>query len=227
MHSSTPSIIETKDGSQSLYLPDLNEHYHSIHGAKTESEHIYIAMGLDYIAPNKQEISILEIGLGTGLNVLCTYVASLQWKKQIRYESLELSPLSKDVWSILQYPLLWPEKLEMISFFEHLHEQASDKTILMGEYLQVIKRFISVHDFVPMQTYDVIYFDAFAPEKQPDLWTPAVFAKLFDVMNTGGVLVTYCCKGDVKRMLKQIGFIIEKVKGPEGGKREMLRAVKR
>jgi tRNA U34 5-methylaminomethyl-2-thiouridine-forming methyltransferase MnmC len=226
MKTSTPLIIQTKDGSQSLFLPELNEHYHSMYGAKTESEHIYISMGLDYVASSKEHIKILEIGFGTGLNVLCTYMASLRLNKQIEYETLELYPLKQDIWSVLQYPLLWPENPEMLDLFEYLHEKAPDQTIYMGKYLHVIKRYISLHEFVPLQTYDVIYFDAFAPEKQPDLWTPEVFSKLFDAMNKGGVLVTYCCKGEVKRMLKTAGFTIEKVNGPVGGKREMLRAHK-
>lgn len=221
-----PELIYTKDGSQSLFLPELNEHYHSIHGAKTESEHIFIQEGLCQVDEKVQQIHVLEIGMGTGLNVLCTYVASEIMQRYVQMHTLEKYPLKDDIWLALNYPSFWPELPAIQKVYQHIHEQPFEQEFSLGSFMSLQKMKISLHDFIPEQRYHLIYFDAFAPEKQPDMWTREVFQKMYNCLLPQGMLVTYCCKGVIRRLLQEIGFVIQKVPGPVGGKREMLRAYK-
>lgn len=218
-------IVQTQDGSKSIYLPELNEHYHSIHGAKTESEHIYIQHGLLPKLNSNTLIRVLEVGMGTGLNVICTYRASLEQNNKIEYHTLEPMPLPKNIIKTLNYPDLWPKET-LKPIFEAIHEQPFNIPIELNKNMQLIKYKEGIQTFQSEQLFDVVYFDAFAPEKQPEMWVSTVFEHILKLMMPNAVLVTYCCKGDVKRSLKQVGFKVEKDCGPPGGKREMLIASK-
>lgn len=219
-------IITTADGSHSLYVPELDEHYHSYHGSIKESQRVFIDLGLNYVAETNNDIAILEVGMGTGLNVLMTALANEGLKKHIRYDAIEAFPLEDELLNQLNYAeqLLHPSATVL---FEAIHGAAWNEGTHLTELITLtkIEAPIEAIDF-SLEQYDLIYFDAFAPEVQGELWTAEIFAKMYSILKPGGVLSTYCVKGDVKRALQEQGFTIQKHKGPEGGKREVLRAVK-
>lgn len=219
-------IITTADGSHSIYVPDLDEHYHSYHGSIKESQRVFIDLGLNYVADSNDSIAILEVGMGTGLNVLMTALANEGLKKQIRYDAIEAFPVEDELLIQLNYAnqLLHPTAAEL---YEVIHQSQWNESVAITDLITLTKIEAPIEsiDFSPEQ-YDLIYFDAFAPEVQGELWTGEIFAKMYSILKPGGVLSTYCVKGDVKRALKEQGFTIEKHKGPEGGKREVLRAMK-
>ena len=216
------NIEQTADGSYTLYVPELDEHYHSVKGALTESQHIFINMGLKHSSVSSPRI--LEIGLGTGLNCFLTLLNAEENKRHIHYTSIERFPLGMDVIQKLDYPSIigrghnadylaihqapWEEETKLSPWFT-LHKVEGDFTNYTFE-----------------KGYDIIYFDAFAPEKQPEMWEQSLFNSLYQILNEGGILTTYCAKGIVRRMLQSAGFIVERLAGPPGGKREILRATK-
>lgn len=218
--------IITKDGSSSLLNTELNEHYHSTHGAIQESKHVYIEAGLNYFASNnsKNEISVLEIGFGTGLNALLSIEASEGLNKHIFYDSIEAFPLSSENYEKLNYSSQIQFN-DAESIFKKLHECDWDMPVKITDKFNLTKLSTSLECFVPYKKYDVIYFDAFAPNVQPELWTKEIFEKMFSVLNETGILVTYCAKGEVKRNMRAAGFVVEGLPGPVG-KREMTRGKK-
>ena len=218
-------IRQTKDGSNTLFVPDLNEHYHSVHGALQESQHVFIKQGLEYALEQKRDIKILEVGFGTGLNAILTFPYALAQKAFIQYDTLEKYPLTEEVVRQLHFEqfVLNPE---LLAYFYELHAAPWNEPANVIPYFTLQKIHETLEEFVaPSSYYDVIYFDAFAPEKQPELWTDAIFEKLYKATRPGGVLVTYCAKGSFKRSLKAAGFEVEALPGPPG-KREMTRGVK-
>lgn len=218
-------IESTADGSHTLFVPSLNEHYHSVNGAKQESDHIYIKAGL--LHSLKDDIKILEIGFGTGLNAYLSLQVTQNTAKRIDYTSLELYPLSMDIVGQLNYVESGePEDKE---YFTQLHacDWGKRNEITSSFYLTKIQTDFSKLDF-PLYldtTFDVIYFDAFAPEKQSEMWSQRIFDTLYTLTNKEGILTTYCAKGVVRRMLLQAGYNVERLAGPPG-KREILRATK-
>ena len=218
-------IESTADGSHTLFVPSLNEHYHSVNGAKQESDHIYIKAGL--LHSLKDDIKILEIGFGTGLNAYLSLQLTQNTAKRIDYTSLELYPLSMDIVGQLNYVESGePEDKE---YFTQLHacDWSKRNEITSSFYLTKIQTDFSKLDF-PLYldtTFDVIYFDAFAPEKQSEMWSQRIFDTLYTLTNKEGILTTYCAKGVVRRMLLQAGYNVERLAGPPG-KREILRATK-
>lgn len=214
-------LIKTEDGSPTLYVPELNEHYHSIHGAITESEHIFIEAGLNTL--EKDDINILEFGMGTGLNVLLSYLQGKKSNKRIHYHTIELYPLNKTEYSLLSGNGNWSKSESELLL--KIHE------VKWGEKISLSDKFTLYKDqanFLSYQTkglFDLIYFDAFAPEIQAELWTEEIFLKIFNISNPGAILTTYSAKGQVRRNLKSVGFDVEKLPGPPG-KREFLRAIK-
>ncbi len=213
-------IIKTKDGSQSLYLPDLNETYHSIFGAITESEHVYIEAG--YKSLTKQKINILEIGFGTGLNVFLTCLAAKNNDKKIYYETLEKHPLPQDI--ILKLNNFEKEIHQIL--FERIHQAPWQKAVNITPQITLHKNQTDLLYYKTNKLFDLIYFDAFAPDKQPELWTAEIFEKMYRFLDTDGILVTYSAKGQVRRNMLAAGFKVVRLPGPPG-KREMLRAVKK
>jgi tRNA U34 5-methylaminomethyl-2-thiouridine-forming methyltransferase MnmC len=218
-------IVTTADGSHTLYNPDMHQHYHSKHGAVQESVYVFIEKGLKALPEEVGNINILEIGLGTGLNVFLTFIENIKLQKNIKYTVLEAFPVKEEVFSQLNYPelLLHPDKKE--EFFR-IHNCEWAKEIEIWENFHFIKLQEKLEEVkLPENEYDVIYFDAFSPSAQPELWTQQIFAKMLSSMRSGGILVTYCAKGDVRRNMQAAGFLVEKLPGPPG-KREMLRARK-
>lgn len=212
----------TADGSHTLYLPAMDEHYHSINGAIGESEHIFVNAGLRSLT--RREIRILEIGFGTGLNAFLTLrevMVNLDWR--IVYFAVELYPLPFELATRLNYAgLAWPEGE---SLFLDLHRAE------WGKPTQITDRFVlhkiegdANHVSLP-DGIDLVYMDAFAPEKQPEMWNAALYRRLVDAMVPGATLVTYCAKGDVRRGLRDAGLSMERLPGPPG-KRHILRGKK-
>lgn len=217
-------VIATADGSSSVLNTRLNETYHSMHGAIQESQFIFIERGLDFWVSQNQTrnvIHILEIGFGTGLNALLALQYAEKNKKHIVYESIEAFPLEESVWSELNYPARTHDK----KHFQKLHEAAWDEPIAITECFSLLKRHASLQmaTFVNAH-FDVVFFDAFAPSTQPELWEMEMVSKVVAALKPSGVFVTYCAKGQLKRDLKTLGLSVEKVPGPPG-KREFIRGV--
>ena len=215
-------IIITEDGSSSLRRKDLKEGYHSTFGAMAESNHIFINAGLRNIE-RKPQINILEIGFGTGLNALLSLEFALKEKQPIFYHTIEKHPLPNEITSKLNYgSLLYMEKE-----LETLHSIPWEEKMKLNPYFEILKTAKAAEEIsYKKDFFDLVYFDAFAPEFEDKLWQKEVFDKIFQSMKNNALLVTYCCKGEVKRTLKASGFKIEKLPGPKG-KREILRARKR
>lgn len=216
------TLEPTADGSNTLYVPELNEHYHSVKGALTESAHIFIQMGLNHAqAANPR---VLEIGFGTGLNAFLTLLEAEKSQRTIHFTSIERFPLSEDIVRKLSYPeTIAPEECEK---FYALHTAPWNQEVKISPYFTLHKIEGDFTHFSFSEYYDVVYFDAFAPEKQPEMWSQPLFDNLYRQMNPGGILTTYCAKGVVRRMLQAAGFTVERLPGPPGGKREILRATK-
>jgi tRNA U34 5-methylaminomethyl-2-thiouridine-forming methyltransferase MnmC len=219
-------IVITKDGSPTISIPDMNVTYHSIHGAIQESMHVFIQSGLmhseifDYIGVH----SILEIGFGTGLNALLSLVEADKHQNRLYYTTIELDPLTEKEISRLNYC----ELLQQPSYqplFERMHECGWEEMYEITTYFRLTKIKSNLLDFSTNDQFDIIYFDAFAPKAQPELWTKEIFEKLYPITKPGGILVTYCSKGEVRRAMQAAGFRVEKLQGPPG-KREMIRAKK-
>ena len=214
-------LILTEDGSHTLYVKDLDEHYHSTHGAITESRHIFIEAG--FLRLNKRNIHILEMGLGTGLNAFMTLIEAHKTSTIINYTGIEKFPLSVSDTKILNYPDFFPEKFRRT--FNAIHEGPWNETFSPSEYFHLTKVKVDLCDYQIERSADLVYYDAFAPDKQPELWTPEIFRKIHKILSPGGILTTYAVKGEVRRALVSAGFKTEKLPGPPG-KREMLRAWK-
>lgn len=215
-------IEQTADGSQTLFVPELNEHYHSVKGALTESKHIFIQMGLKHSSVEAPHV--LEIGFGTGLNAFLTLLTADTDQRNIHYTTLERYPVTPALIEQLTYPeLICPERKDD---FQALHQAAWNTDVQLTPYFTLHKVETDFTSYTFPATYDVIYFDAFAPEKQPEMWTQSLFDTLCQQLNPQGILTTYCAKGAVRRMLQAAGFTVERLPGPPGGKREILRATK-
>ncbi|MFA8433023.1 MAG: tRNA (5-methylaminomethyl-2-thiouridine)(34)-methyltransferase MnmD [Marinifilaceae bacterium] len=210
----------TKDGSHTLYVPELDEHYHSVHGAVQEAMHVYLDAGFHF--SNKDPIRILEIGFGTGLNAYLTLIEGEKSKRQVEYHSIELYPIEQEHLEKLNYPdqIDYPNR----QLFYQMHQAEWNKTIEItpGFHLHKIQGDLTKQIFDG--NYDVVYFDAFAPDIQPELWKEEVFQKIHDAMAPDSILTTYSTKGIVKRALRATGFKVKRLPGPPG-KREMLRAL--
>ena len=234
------TIITTNDGSQTIFVPEIEEHYHSVKGACTESQHIFINMGLK--ASKAIRPSVLEIGFGTGLNAFLTLIETEKAKRIVDYVGLELYPLEWDMIQSLDYQHLTsdndlthegvspnnnPAILE--EWFKRLHQVDWEIPTAISPYFTLHKIRTDAPQWlntIDNQTFDVVYFDAFSPEKQPEMWTQEVFNALYGAMNNEGILMTYCAHGSIRRMLQGAGFTVERLPGPPSGKREILRATR-
>ena len=215
-------LEQTADGSYTLYVPELDEHYHSVKGALTESQHIFIDMGLKHSTVPSPHI--LEIGLGTGLNCFLTLLTAEETERHIHYTGIERYPLDMETISKLDYPSLIHKGHETDYFA--IHQTPWEKDVELSPWFTLHKLEGDFTCYTFDKGYDIIYFDAFAPEKQPEMWEQSLFDKLYHILNEGGILTTYCAKGVVRRMLQTAGFKVERLPGPPGGKREILRATK-
>ena len=216
-------IITTEDGSHSLYHSELNETYHSFHGAIRESNHVFIQAGLNFL--NKDDISVFEVGFGTGLNALLTAIWAERLNKTVVMHSIEAYPISDDIASALNYGDL-VEHLSGPQWLQTMHEQPWGIDMILHDHFQLRKIHALFSEAVLDRLYDIIYYDAFAPSKQPDMWTQEIIEKAVNMLSPGGCFVTYCAQGQLKRTLKALQLEVETLPGPPG-KKEMVRAVKR
>jgi tRNA U34 5-methylaminomethyl-2-thiouridine-forming methyltransferase MnmC len=225
------TLITTADGSHSLYVNDLDEHYHSIHGAIQESKHVFIETGLKHqYSKSNASLNILEIGFGTGLNAILTLLEAKKMNLSINYTSLEAFPLEKKLVNELNYISHICEsensdEQELRDTFNQLHDCEWEKEIKIKNYFTLLKIKNKLQDVTFNSKFDLIYFDAFGPRVQPEMWTESLFMKILAATNEQGCLVTYCAKGEVKRTLKKVGFVVETLPGPPR-KREMVRGTK-
>ena len=216
-------IQHTDDGSATLFVPELDEHYHSVKGAYTEALHIYRDCAYRYAAGHRvgeAPLRLLEIGFGTGLNAAVTAMAATEMSP-VHYVTLEKYPVDANLVDGLGYGALVDEQL-----FAAIHSAPWEVPTAVAPHFTLEKRCCDLLTASLPEDIDVVYFDAFAPEKQPEMWGEEVFARIYRAMRPGGVLTTYCAKGVIRRLLQSTGFVVERLEGPVGGKREILRAVK-
>ncbi len=214
-------IITTDDGSLSLFLPDINETYHSRHGAMQESHHVFIQSGLKIAIEQFLEIHILEVGFGTGLNAWLSLAFVKSTNNKIHYTTLETSPVEENIYTQLNYADATDANSRQD--FQKLHDAPWNENVMIHEQFVLEKLHTSIQEFDSSKKYHLVYYDAFGPPSQPEMWTLQIFEKIFSMMYPGGIFVTYCAKGQVRRDLQAIGFITERLPGPPG-KREILRA---
>jgi len=216
-------IIITKDGSTTIEIEGWAEHYHSTHGAIQEAYHIFIKNGL-YLFENQNDISILEIGLGTGLNAFITFLETENRDKIIHYQGVEAYPITIEEALAMNYVKeLKQEKKSFI--FDKIHTSSWDEWNTLSEHFFLKKRKQFFNEIIDENSFDLIYFDAFGARVQPELWTEEIFQKMYNALKINGKLVTYSSKGSARRAMQAVGFSVEKIPGPLG-KREMLRATK-
>lgn len=219
-------IVETEDGSFTLFSTEIGEHYHSTKGALQESQHVFIKEGLlHYISnnPHKKRINILEMGFGTGLNALLALKVGIDYKLEIFYTTIEKYPIPINLAQKLNCGQLFDNK-GYVDYYNQLHfAEWNVETKINIFYLNKIQTDIT--DYLPQTPVDVVFFDAFSPKVQQELWSVEIFTKIYQAMTDNAVLTTYSAKGDVRRNLIASGFSVVKLQGPPG-KRHILRAVK-
>jgi len=216
------TLHQTADGSATLYSCEMQESYHSLNGALQESRHVFIEAGLKQCS--NKNIHVLEIGFGTGLNALLTWGEAKRSNLNISYTTVEAFPLPLEAISTIGYDTL--ETLLPKEAFYQMHQAIWNCPVILEENCFSLHKINGDFTTMSFQSwFDLIYFDAFAPEKQPEMWEENLFAHLFAQLKDNGILVTYCAKGEVRRRLQRCGFTVERMPGPPG-KREMLRAVR-
>lgn len=222
MIGSNIKIIKSEDGSHTLYNEELKETYHSTKGAVTESQHVFIRNGLNVVAPGKESVKVLEIGFGTGLNALLTLKESRLLKKKVAFHTLEPFPLPREIYTALNYPAF----VEGVARedLNALHEAEWNAPGYSEKFFELYRYKVRLEDFVTSQLFDLVFYDAFAPSKQQDIWELSNLEKVYRMLAPGGVLVTYCASGQFKRNLKAAGFKVETLPGPPG-KKEMTRGI--
>ena len=218
-------VIVTNDGSSTLYVAELDEHYHSIHGAVQESRHVFIESGLkEVLKTGQNQISVLEMGFGTGLNFMLSIEECLKCNIKLEYTGIEKYPLDENEWEMLNYSVIFPEKI--ISLFSFLlFNNQEDSSFNQNNKVNIDLLVRDFREYTPNKEYDIVYFDVFSPVVQPELWSVEIFKKMYNCLRRNGILVTYCAKGQVRRDLESVGFVVERLPGPPG-KREMIRAIK-
>ncbi len=215
-------IVKTSDGSDTIFVPELNEHYHSIHGAVQESGHIFISNGFDFCKADP--LRIFEIGFGTGLNALLTAMKTSTGSRIVNYTSIEKYPLDESITKSLNHHLFAGEGSREI--FSSIHSCGWNTSSEICKNFNLTKIDGDLRYETLPGIYDLIYFDAFGPDKQPDMWTREIFTKISEITKPGGILLTYSAKGEVKRNLRACGFEVMLLPGPPG-KRHIIRAVKK
>ena len=216
-------IKMTSDGSQTLYVPELDEHYHSLHGAIQESGHVFIDKGIDALF--LKEVRVLEVGIGTGLNCLLTALWSDKHQLKVHYTGIDPFPVDEVLNKSLNYPgQIKSNKAQ--EYFDKIVESEWEDSITVHDQFVLTKKEERIEDFESDQLFDIIYFDAFGPNSQKELWEYHILEKVYRLMRKKGIFVTYCAKGQLKRDLNAIGYKVETLKGAPG-KREMTRAKKK
>jgi len=220
-------LVITADGSQSIADSRTGETFHSINGAITESQLVFISNGLEFFRIQNpiQQLDVLEIGFGTGLNAWLSLLKATDWKQQIAYTALEAFPLDISLTEKLNYFESAEMQFDKQDFLS-LHLSDWEKPVQLTAYFQLTKINQDLLEFsAKASSFDVIYFDAFSPNVQPELWTEEIFSRLYLSLKSGGVLVTYSARGDVKNALRSVGFTVKRLPGPPG-KRHVIRALK-
>ena len=229
------NLLKTGDGSYTLHIPEWDEQYHSKNGAIAEALHVFIKEGLHhwYSQNSSSEISIMEIGFGTGLNSILTYLEAEKNSWKIHYTGIEAYPLTVDEAQSLNYASILndlysdkvPSKLEVGKIFSALHEGPWEEKITISSDFILTKQKKFFSEITDEQHFNLIYFDAFGIRVQPELWTEEIFQKMYNALKSNGVLVTYAANGNARRAMQAVGFTVERLSGPPG-KKEMLRATK-
>jgi tRNA U34 5-methylaminomethyl-2-thiouridine-forming methyltransferase MnmC len=214
-------LVKTSDGSHTIYVPELDEHYHSVHGAVQESEYIFIRNGFDLC--RSDPVNIFEVGFGTGLNAHLTSARSINEEREVFYTSIEKYPLDDKIIRSLNHHLYAGREGREVFNKIHSTDWGVMNNICRNFNLLKIRGDLTTDDL--SGSYDLIYFDAFGPDKQPEMWTTNIFARISGITKSGGILATYSAKGEVKRNLKACGFTVSLIPGPPG-KREIIRAIK-
>ncbi|NAY90325.1 tRNA (5-methylaminomethyl-2-thiouridine)(34)-methyltransferase MnmD [Muricauda sp. JGD-17] len=215
-------IIETGDGSKTIQIEDWGEQYHSKHGAVQEAYHVFIEHGLCLF--HKTEVNLLEIGFGTGLNALITLLESEQLELTINYRGVEAFPVSQAEVIALDYGKHFRAK-DCETVLKKMHDAPWEESVQLTDTFILQKQKKDFKDVTDKNLFNLIYFDAFGPRVQPELWTEEIFMKMYRSLQKNGTLITYSAKGSVRRALQTVGFLVERLPGPPG-KREMLRATK-
>lgn len=220
-------IITTADGSKTIQIEEWNEQYHSVHGAIQEANYVYLTQGLLFfyntLYAKSKPTSLLEIGFGTGLNAILTAMMASELQLSIDYTGIEAYPVSTEELECLDYP----KALQIESdIFNKIHECSWEVYHEITDVFKLKKQQLFFDEISDVNCHDIIYFDAFGARVQPELWSKEMFARMYKALRTNGVLVTYSAKGSVRRSLADVGFTVERLKGPPG-KRHMLRAIKR
>lgn len=214
-------IITTNDGSSSIYIPEMDETYHSVHGAVQEALHVFIKNGLGLLS--SKEINVFELGFGTGLNAILSEQYSSQNSILINYHSIEAFPVEVSLVKLLNYNDIIKYNVEI---FDSIHSAKWEVLNRISETFQLKKIEAKIQDFeLDKNHYDIVFFDAFGPRAQSEMWSVEILQKMYDGLKPDGKLVTYCAQGQFKRDLKSIGFKVENLPGPPG-KREMTVATK-
>ena len=211
----------TADGSPTLYVPELDETYHSMHGSVQEARHVFIENGLRFVATESKQVNILEVGFGTGLNALLTALYAKENAIRVNYVGLEAFPVEEAIWKEINYLT----DAEAKTLFTKIMAHPFGETISIDLNFSLFKEAKLIQDWVANETFDLIYYDAFGPRAQAEMWELPIFEKLYSLLNVGGALVTYCAQGQFKRHLKSLGMRVENLPGPPG-KREMTRGTK-
>ena len=221
-----PKIEVTEDGSNTLVHPKFNAHYHSVFGAIQESNHVFIDSGLKFQLPNLQDnrCRILEVGFGSGLNAFNTLISSEELSLNIDYVGVEQYPISLETVSQLNFPTAFKRE-DLQSTFNKMHDVEWEKPVKISENFILEKRQQDIFYLKDENDYDLIFYDAFGPGAQPELWTAPIFEILYKSLKDQGVLVTYCAQGAARRAMQSVGFTVQRCPGPPS-KRHMLRAVK-
>ncbi len=216
-------IITTEDGSHSLFDEELNETYHSTKGALGESLHVFIREGLEFFLTSNtgSKVNILEIGLGTGLNAFLTAKVAEEKQINVSFTSLEPYPIPRKIYQALNYHASEEEG----NLFRRIHEDEWEKENIISDHFTLLKTTAKLEHFNTNKLFNLIYFDAFAPSKQAEVWSIENLRKCHDLLDKGGILTTYCAQGQFKRNLVEAGFEVEALQGAMG-KKEMVRARK-
>ena len=214
-------ITRTGDGSPTFYVPELNEYYHSMYGAMQESVFVYIDKVLRKV--QKSKVRVFETGFGTGLNAFLSCLEAENMKREVFYHSIEMYPLPKPEW--LEFAGYLRENNTDSLLFCRIHECAWEKEEQISRFFRLKKIKADLTTYRSAETYDAIYFDAFGPDVQAELWTPEIFRNIFGMMNPGAILSTYSSKGRVRRNMQSAGLVVERIPGPPG-KRQIILASK-
>jgi len=213
-------LRETADGSMTIYLPEMDEHYHSYHGALQEAKHVFIENGIKrFPKKDKDIISVFELGLGTGLNALLTAIWAERNQQKVAYFGLEAFPVELEMNFEMKYDRLITD-YESKNLFTKIIEAPWEAKTEISTFFQLCKCQSKIQTLLVNQKFDIIYFDAFGPRAQEEMWDFEILEKTTSMLNPNGLFVTYCAKGQLKRDLKTLGLKVETLPGPPG-KREM------